>query len=278
MSLFWPFITTNKWKISKSCAMNVAQQQQLRIHIDLFLYMKYAKRFLQHFARFFPLYILWHNVIPLHPFWKLTGSQSPNYWKPKVRKVLRNLALMDGQHKNEVQTAALEFVTLLYDPSNKERKYHFCLNKLALRKRNTIGKLPPCEDAFKQHVKRAMWQTKIWMSSHIECPDIGSSFDFRWKKEGAVLTPVLYEGLTTSEVISDLICICKGKDHCVVGCACFQNGFPCMHRTVLPILTNLAMQLQESSNMVIMKKKKKNIKIRRLCVQNKRLTGCPMNL
>ena len=72
-----------------------------------------------------------------------------------------------------------------------------------------------------------MWQAKIWMSSHIGCPDTGSPFDYGWKKEGAVLTPILYEGLTTPEVISDLICICKGKDHCVVGCACFLNGLPC---------------------------------------------------
>ena len=47
---------------------------------------------------------------------------------------------------------------------------------------------------------------------------------------------------------------------------------------VLPILTNVAMQLQVSSNMIIMKKKNNNIKIKRLCVQNKILTGFPMNL
>ena len=32
---------------------------------------------------------------------------------------------MDGQYKDEVQTAAREFAALLYDPSNKELKYHF---------------------------------------------------------------------------------------------------------------------------------------------------------
>ena len=100
-------------------------------------------------------------------------------------------------------------MALLNDPSNKERKYHFCLDKLrikfTLRKCSTMGKLPPCEDAFKQHVKRAMWQTKIWMSSHIGCPDTGSPFDFGWKEEDAVLKPIFYEGLTTCEVISDLI-------------------------------------------------------------------------
>ena len=58
------------------------------------------------------------------------------------------------------------------------------------------------------------------MSSHIGCPDIGSPFDFGWRKEGAVLIPTLYERFTTSEVISDLICICKSKDH-------FEDGLPC---------------------------------------------------
>ena len=114
----------------------------------------------------------------------------------------------------------------------------------------------------------------------IRCRDIGSPFDFGWKKEGAVLTPIVYENLTTSEVISDLICICKGKDHCVVGCACFQNGLPCTElcTCAASILTYVAMQLQMSSNMIIMKKKKKNLKTKRLCVQNKRLCGFPMNL
>ena len=80
--------------------------------------------------------------------------------KTKVSESFENYPLMDGQYKDEVQTAARESVALLYDPSNKERKYHFCLNKLrsklALQKCNTIGKLLPCKDAFKQHVKWAM--------------------------------------------------------------------------------------------------------------------------
>ena len=49
-------------KMSKSCGLNVEQQQQLRIHIDLFLYMKCAKRCLQHFARFFPLYTFFDGM------------------------------------------------------------------------------------------------------------------------------------------------------------------------------------------------------------------------
>ena len=113
------------------------------------------------------------------------------------------------------------------------------------------------------------------MSSHIGCPDTGSPFDFRWKKEGAVLTPILYKGLTTSEVISDLICTVRVKIIVPVSrMVCHTRNCP----PVLPILTNVAMQLQVSSNMIIMKKKNDNMKTKRLCVQNKRLTGFPMNL
>ena len=77
------------------------------------------------------------------------------------------------------------------------------------------------------------------MSSHMGCPDIGSPFDFGWKKEGAVLTPIYYEGLTASEVISDLICICKGKDHCVVVVPVSRMVCHAPNcALVLPILTN----------------------------------------
>ena len=122
--------------------------------------MTYVKRCLQHFARFFPLYILCLDVIPLRPFLGIGKKSVSKLFKTKGSQRFEKLALMDGQYKDEVQTAIREFVALLYDPSNKERRYHFCLNKLrsklALRKCNTIGKLPPCEDAFKQHVKWAM--------------------------------------------------------------------------------------------------------------------------
>ena len=112
------------------------------------------------------------------------------------------------------------------------------------------------------------------MPSYIRCLNIGSPFDFGWKKEGAVLTPILYERLTTSEVTSDLTCICKGKDHCVVACACFQNGLPCTE-----LCTCAAEKYGNTiTNMITMQKNNNNIKIKRLCVQTKGLTGFPMNL
>ena len=120
-----------------------------------------------------------------------------------------------------------------------------------------------------------MWQTK----THIGCPDIGSHFDFGWKKEGAVLTPVLYEGLTTSEVISDLIVFVRVKIIAWSVVPVFRMDCHAPNcAPVLPILTNVAMQLQVSSNIIIMKKENNNTKIKKPRVQNKRPTGFPVNL
>ena len=101
------------------------QPRQLRIHVDLFLYMKYEKRCLQKVCKILP---------SVH---SLTGCESTSSFlgtgKKSVSKLVKTksseryekLALMDGQYKDEVQTTAREFAALLYDPSNKERKYHF---------------------------------------------------------------------------------------------------------------------------------------------------------
>ena len=58
------------------------------------------------------------------------------------------------------------------------------------------------------------------MSSHIGCPDIGSPFDLGWKLKGSALTPILHEAFTTSEVIYEIICICKGKGNALHGGLC----------------------------------------------------------
>ena len=65
----------------------------------------------------------------------------------------------------------------------------------------------------------------------------------------------------------------------MVGCACFQNGLPCTELcTCAADIDKCGNAItSDCSNMIIMKKKK-NIKIKRLCVQNKILTGFLMNL
>ena len=98
----------------------------------------------------------------------------------------------------------------MYDPKGKEKEAHSNMNvlraKLAAKRECVLAKLPPCEESLKQHVRRAAWQTRIWISSHIAKPDLGSPLEYGWKREGEKLVPVYYEGLSASEVMQDLLC------------------------------------------------------------------------
>ena len=74
--------------------------------------------------------------------------------------------------------AAQKLTSALYDPKAKRTDAIQNLNnlrvKLASKKNASLIKLPPCEASFTQHVRRASWQTKIWMTSHIAMQDAGS--------------------------------------------------------------------------------------------------------
>ena len=64
----------------------------------------------------------------------------------------------------------------------------------------------------------------------------------------------------------------------MVDCACFQNGLPCTELcTCAADIGKYSNAITSELNMIIMKKNN-NIKIKRLCVQNERLNGFPMNL
>ena len=92
-----------------------------------------------------------------------------------------------------------------------------------------LAKLPPCEESLKQHVRRAAWQTWIWISYHIAKPDLGSLLEYGWKREGEKLVPVYYEGLSASEVMQDLLCTCSKRNLCGTDtCSCRKNRLACV--------------------------------------------------
>jgi hypothetical protein len=93
---------------------------------------------------------------------KVLKTKGPEYFEDLVSLV--------GQDEDAAMKAACKFTAVLYDPSEQEKKAHDNLNKLriklAKRKATSLAKLPPCEATFKQHTKRAMWQTKVWIFAH----------------------------------------------------------------------------------------------------------------
>ena len=89
-----------------------------------------------------------------------------------------DLVYLEGQDTAAAVTAARSLTLTLYDPKRRSSNDAKDLNqlrvKLASRKNASLIKLPPREASFLQHVKRASWQTKIWLSSHTAQQDIGS--------------------------------------------------------------------------------------------------------
>ena len=143
------------------------------------------------------------------------------------------LVFLGGDDENTSIVGACKFIASLYDPKGKEKEAHSNMNvlhaKLAAKRECVLAKLPPCEKSLKQHVKRAAWQTRIWISSHIAKPDLGSPLEYGWKREGEKLVPVYYEGLSASEVMQDLLCTCSKRNLCGTdSCSCRKNRLACV--------------------------------------------------
>ena len=82
-----------------------------------------------------------------------------------------------------------QFVVNLYDRTsvsssiNEIRKDHFCKRKISMER------LPPTQNALLQHVKRAIYQTGIWTTSTLTNQPLPSPSDFGWIKESQAWAP-----------------------------------------------------------------------------------------
>ena len=78
------------------------------------------------------------------------------------------LVFLGGDDENTSIVGARKFIASLYDLKGKEKEAHSNMNvlraKLAAKRECVLAKLPPCKESLKQHVKRAAWQTRIWIS------------------------------------------------------------------------------------------------------------------
>ena len=54
----------------------------------------------------------------------------------------------------------------------------------------SVAKLPPSEASFYYHVKRAAWQTRVWMTSGEAEVDVGSCIGQGWQWENDSVVPV----------------------------------------------------------------------------------------
>jgi len=125
-----------------------------------------------------------------------------------------------------------------FDRSNlaNVRVYKFLNNKSTLLKL-----LPPTEDAFLQHLKRAALATLIDKSSHISKPSLPPYDDFGWALEEDKLVPVASTQPAWPQQMTKAIscnctkgcnrnCSCaKKKIPCYIGCCCQGSISKCSH-------------------------------------------------
>ena len=123
---------------------------------------------------------------------------------------------------------ARKFVMKLYGPGKRGKAATMDLDGLRVKLANTtdkpLTKLPPCEDVFKYHVKRVSWQARVWMTATNADEEVVSPVGCGWQKEEEVIRPIYFEGPTACEMLSDLICDCKGRNKCGGECPCSNLG------------------------------------------------------
>ena len=93
-----------------------------------------------------------------------------------------------------------------------------------------VSHLPPTEDAFEQHVQRAMYQTGIWRHSHVPKPVLWDPVGKGWMLKGdASLQPIMFIKEPAPKAVRDLTHLyCNDKD-CSQSrrCQCMSVGLRC---------------------------------------------------
>ena len=129
---------------------------------------------------------------------------------------------------------AREYALRLYGKKKKENG-RMCTNLDELRfiiastTDAASANLPPTEDAFEQHVRRAMYQTAIWCHSHVPKPTLWSPIDNGWIVRDGAIEAVLFKKPPTPTEVRDITHMyCKDENCRESGkCQCLSVGLPC---------------------------------------------------
>ncbi len=123
-------------------------------------------------------------------------------------------------------------IVALYEPRKKSTitSITHLRTEMAKTKQVSLTKLPPSLPSFHQHVKRASWQTQVWMHSHEPQPDIPSPVGHGWQRDecGGII-PCYFEGPTASEIMEGLLCACSDRGQtCQEDCSCEALQLSCV--------------------------------------------------
>ena len=130
----------------------------------------------------------------------------------------------------EEVSSAQTYILKLY--SNKKTQ---CTNldklryTLASTTDRSVAKLPPTEDTFIQHVKRARYQVSIWCQSHVQKPILWNPVGNGWKASDNGLVPVMHTKPIAPVQVRDLTHMYCTDSGCRENrnCQCRQSGLQC---------------------------------------------------
>ena len=152
-----------------------------------------------------------------------------NTWEvfPEVTEAFEDLLLMQ-QDMSEATTALLErFVVLLYDHTSDIVNVNDARKQLFTQKSRSLENLPPSQEALKQHIKRACFQSNCWNKALLSNQMLPSPADWGWKLGATGWEPlwtILPEAsLSCYELIH---CVCK-KGYTTRQCKCVKAALQC---------------------------------------------------
>ena len=90
-----------------------------------------------------------------------------------------------------------------------------------------LRSLPPTEDAFRQHVLRALYQLALYKRAHLSEPLLPSPATFGRKVVNGHLVPIMMLSSPKPESIKALSCKCK-RSKCLKACPCSKASVPCV--------------------------------------------------
>ncbi len=86
--------------------------------------------------------------------------------------------------------------------------------------------IPPTDDAFRQHVLRAIFQTHTWVSADDPVPPSLNPFEYGWSTTSGIVKPVLMlKQHVPTNLSRDTYCRCKKK--CIRNCSCKKLNVKC---------------------------------------------------
>ena len=129
---------------------------------------------------------------------------------------------------SETTLSTLErFVIVMYDRTSECIDLDTARRHMFTKKSKSLESLPPTSDAFKQHVKRTVYQAiHCWgqcldKQCNLPCPS-----DWGWTKDGDDWIPMWMTLPEVSLICSELI-HCGCKKGCVGNCKCLKSNLVC---------------------------------------------------